>query len=88
MVDAKILQHVADLAALRVDDAEHVLQELNEAVHHAESLSAVNTDGVAPYEGTLTKSGLFAHGTVYEGLAQTEELTVAFTNEDDAFPCL
>ena len=88
MVDAKTLQRIAELSALRLDDADRVLQELNEAVHHAATLSAVDTEGVEPYRGTLPKADCMAHGTVYQGLVHSELLAADPDDEGGSFPCL
>jgi aspartyl-tRNA(Asn)/glutamyl-tRNA(Gln) amidotransferase subunit C len=62
VIDRKTVMHVAELAALSLDDAEidALAKDLDAIVKHVDELSTIDTEGVEPMRSIVTAGSLRA----------------------------
>ncbi len=73
MIDAKVVEKIAKLSRLELDEAEAVLyaEQLNQILDTMEALQQIDTEGVAP----------LAHVLPMENVLRKDEVGACFTQE-------
>lgn len=86
-ITGEIVDHIAELARLKFDDAEKekLASELGEILAYADKLNELDTTGVEPMKHVVSIRNVFREDEVKESLDRNKLLENASSHEDGYF---